>query len=331
MVENIRQLKEITAVLLSSVMDYSAVRNASLAMMELFCNATDLDKLAAINEEHIKTASGVAVSTISAVNCIMDMNRNRIFLMGLQDAIEEKLKTNPYEPVIVLYAGTGPFATLVSPLTTVFSPAQLQLVLLEINPLSIGYLNKTIQQFGMEPFVMSVIETDAASFIIPDKYQPDIIVSETMMPTLRTEPMVAIIANLVSQCTRNLILIPESVLVEVALITNIIKPGYKIFPLKQLLELNAQTAVSIKTNITSLPVFSDGITVTVDEMPDPSFTSLSLLTTIQVFKTHILDFNKCSLTMPQPVINLKDINKWPATFRFQYAMGVMPGFVVSRE
>jgi hypothetical protein len=75
-----------------------------------------------------KTPAGLAIDTRSAALCIFDMMRTRKFLLGIRDAIDEKLRIDPGQPVTILYAGTGPFATLLTPLITVFRPDQLQMV-----------------------------------------------------------------------------------------------------------------------------------------------------------------------------------------------------------
>ena len=331
MINNIKQLKQITAVLLSPELNYSGIRNACYELKDLFYDASGLDDSEKINITHIKTGSGVAVGPVSAAFCIIDMMRTRVFLMGLRDAIEEKLRMNPNEPVIVLYAGTGPFATLLTPLTTVFTSAQLRFVLLEINPVSISYLEKIIAAFDLSPYITGLVETDATTYIIPANHQPDILISETMMPALHTEPQVTIAANLITQCNRRPILIPEMIKVEAALLSNMAKEDYKILPLKLLLEFTAQTAVNIKKDIAALSVFSEGITVEIPQPPEHIYTNLCLLTTIRIFKEHCIRFNESSLTIPQPVLDIAAIKNWPAKFRFQYKTGASPGFVFSLE
>ena len=331
MTEPIEALKKITTALLSPETGPISIRNACNALKHLLNFSIGFDEEEHTGVDNIHTHEGIATNPIGAVNCINDIMRTRVFLMGIRDAIQERLVLNPGRPVTVLYAGTGPFATLITPLTTVFTPAQMQLVLLEINPVSFHYLHKTIKLFSLEPFIIEVMKTDAAAFCIPNHCQPDIIVSETMMAALKNEPQLAIMANLVTQSNRKPIMIPETISVEVAFISPNAGAGQKIYPLDVLLEFTAETAVAIKKKSGDLPVFAQGIAVRIDKVPAPEFKMLCFLTSIQVFKENKLGINKSGLTVPIGIIKTSDLNNYPSTFRFQYKMGTRPGFVVSRE
>ena len=142
MTPSFHKLKLITGDLLSPFMGYRVINEGVHSLSKLFCEAVDFDELETINQQNISTKTGKAIAPRWAASCITDMMRTRKFILGIRDAIEERLKTNPGHPVTVMYAGTGPFASLLTPLITVFSPAQLQMVLLEINPVSISYLEK---------------------------------------------------------------------------------------------------------------------------------------------------------------------------------------------
>lgn len=65
------------------------------------------------------------------------------------------------KPVRILYAGTGPFATLVLPLITKYSPEDLQLILLEVNPQTIVHLKQLIKSLGIENYIEKIICEDA--------------------------------------------------------------------------------------------------------------------------------------------------------------------------
>src|SRR6185436_5671391 len=140
---------------------------AAHALKDLFCQAVGYDEAGAALQQHIQTTGGQAINTYTAALCITDMMRTRKFLLGIKEAIEERLKTNAGKPVTVFYAGSGPFATLLTPLTTIFGPGQLQMVLLEINPASIDYLHKTVQQFRLEKYIVGIGQADAVHYIIP--------------------------------------------------------------------------------------------------------------------------------------------------------------------
>ncbi len=325
----IEKLKIITRDLLSPVLDYSAIRNASVSLKALFEDEVAFDHNDQTNWEHILTGSGQAVGPWTAAFCVTDMMRTRKFILGIREAIETRLKKEPGKPVTLLYAGTGPFATLLTPLTTVFSPSQLKMVLLEINPVSFGFLQKTIQQFGMKDYLVEAVLADAATWTIPSNLQPDIIVSETMKPGLDKEPQVSIVAYLLSQCNRDPILIPESIKVDVYLEGNLINnPDAKYF-LKTLIELDAKMAVRINNNPGDVEVVSKGIMLDISELPDPQYTSLVLITTIRVFGDHVLGYNESGISIPFHLMKTASINKYPVKLLFQYNMGSKPGFIVT--
>ena len=196
------RLKEITAVILDADAGFAAARNACNNLSDFFYEIAAPKKSASEFSKHIETASGLAVAPMSAAFCIIDFMRTQKFLMGIKQAVEDRLQKNKNKPVVILYAGTGPFATLVIPLTSVFTASQIQFVLLELNPVSINCLQKIITALGLQHYVTALTEADATSYLIDEKSQPDIIVSETMRPGLMKEPQVSIIANLLPQCIK---------------------------------------------------------------------------------------------------------------------------------
>jgi hypothetical protein len=323
------ELGRITNILLEDHIDYTAIRDACMALRNIFFEATGFDESLPETQAHISTEAGLAVGPLSAAFCITDMLRTRVFLRGLFEAIKDRLTINPSKPVTVLYAGTGPFATLLVPLTTRFTPQQLQMVLLEINPVSIIHLRKTIEYFHIEPYIALLEEADAVQYIIPQTCQPDILLSETMKPALLREPQVSIVANLATQRV-DAILIPECIRIEAAFMPQLSHPNFSVHPLCVLLELTSETGRQLKDGTIKQPVFSDGVVVEITALPDSSFTRLSLLTHLHIYKEHIVQFNESSLTIPQPVMRTDEITHWPASFHFQYLFSPEPHFLVAQ-
>lgn len=328
MTDSLKQLKEITAALLSPASDYNTLRQSAYALKDLFTQAAGFDEGDFANQQHIPTAAGLAVGPYAAAFCIIDMMRTVKFLRGIKEAVDERLKMNPGKPVLVFYAGSGPFATLLTPLITCFSPGQLQMVLLEINETSIGYLQKTIQHFNMAEYVKAVEQGDAVQYNIPEQYQPDILVSETMKPGLAKEPQVAVAASLLPQCNRQPILIPQKIKISLCLSGNLMNDPEAFIELQVLFELNTTTALQIKNDPVNIPVLSGGVDVIIPERPEPHFTKLVLDTRITVFGNHVLGLQESGLTITVPVMDIAAIKEYPARLRFRYAMGSNPGFGV---
>ena len=322
------QLTVITKSILQTELNYSDVRNATHLLSSLFCNLTGFDLEATENQQHIFLDSGLAVSPYAAAFCVTDMIRTRKYLQGIQGAIYTKLSENPGRPVIVFYAGCGPFATLLTPLTTVFSPAQLQMVLLDVNPLSLDYLQKIIHRFSMQEYILGIEMADAVHYTIPEKYKPDILVSETMKPGLVKEPQVSVISQLLSQCGSNTIVVPECIIIDACLLGNMINHPDAFQTLKTLLKFDAITAVLIKNKPQEVDVFGKGVTVTLNNRPAALFSRLVLTTTINIYGGLQLGFKESSLTIPVPVMEIATINKYPAQLLFQYQISGNPGFTV---
>lgn len=322
-------LKSVTGALLSPLRDYSGIRESVLSLKKLFSEAVAFDEMETANQQNIPTKAGMSIAPRWAASCLIDVMRTRKFILGIKDAIEERLKMNPGRPVTVLYAGTGPFASLLTPLITVFTPAQLQMVLMEINPVSIHYLQKIIQEFGMEDYLIELVQADAVTYTIPGNQQPDIIVSETMNNALQREPQVSIAANLLSQCSLNPVLIPELIKVDVCLAGNTIDHVEAIIHLKTLIDLDAETAVCIKNNPEDIPALSPGIIVTIPELPDSQYNQLVLCTSIRIFGQHRLGFNESGLTVPHLLRMTDSFKKYPVRLLFQYHIESNPGFKVT--
>lgn len=320
-------LKSITETLIADKSSPLQIRNACAELLGIFCCITGFDETDVVNNEHLQTAGGQAVSPTSAAVCIRDFMRTRVFMRGLKEAVSTRLQAQPDKAVTVLYAGTGPFATLLLPLVTIFKATQLKMLLLDINPASIAYLQLIIRYFKLEPYIIQVVETDAVTYQVPAAIQPDIIVSETMMPSLKTEPQVSIVVNLVAQCPQAL-LIPQQIEITAALLSSKLEEKDRVIPLQKVFDLTRETALVMAQRQGPALLFPEQ-RLPVEKLPAPYWSRLVLLTDIVVFKEEKLGFNDCSLTLPEKVYNLHAIKNWPCVFDIQYRIFPKPGFLVS--
>lgn len=124
------------------------------------------------------------------------------------------LQSGDQKPLQILYAGTGPYASLILPLTTVFSANQIQVTLLDIHQSSLDAVNNLISTFNLEAYFNGYIKADATRFIPDDHINYDIIISETMDKALRKEPQVAIFNHLHQFLKPNGAFIPEEIRVD---------------------------------------------------------------------------------------------------------------------
>lgn len=320
-------LKSIAETLLADESSYLQIRNACTDLLDLFYRISGFDETGEVNNEHMQTAGGQAVSPLSAAVCIRDIMRTRVFIRGIKEAISTRLQAQPGKAVTVLYAGTGPFATLLLPLVTIFDATQLKMLLLDFNPASIAYLQMIFRYFKLEPYVMQLVETDAVTYQVPIGVQPDIIVSETMMPSLKSEPQVSIVVNLVAQCPQAL-LIPQQIVVTAALLSSKLEETNRVIPLQKILDLTRETALDMAQQQGPellFPVY----TLPVEKPPALYWSRLVLLTDIVVFNKEKMGFNTSSLTIPEVVYKLHAIKNWPCFFELQYRIFPKPGFIVS--
>lgn len=156
------------------------------------------------------TTSGKAIAPKWAATCLDDFMRTRKFCIGLLKAVQAKKLTSTGK-VQVLYAGTGPFAALVLPLTTRFSCEEVSFTLLELNDYSFQILEKTIAHFKLRDYIDEMKHVDATQYVIPKPESIDILLTETMTHALKSEHQVAISYRLLSQLPEDVILIPEEI------------------------------------------------------------------------------------------------------------------------
>jgi hypothetical protein len=268
------------------------------------------------NEEAIITSGGKAIAPSVAAHCLFEMKRTAVFLRGIYKAIHEKQMNRPGKSIIILYAGTGPYATLITPLLTCFEPGEIVIDLLEINPVSLTSALQTITGLGLEQFVGSCFPGDASTFRIEKHY--DIVVSETMQAALKKEPQVSIMNNLIPQIEKEAIFIPETIIIDTFLESRgKWNPGKQILENKKVLSLGNLFTVD-KENYCPDELCE---TIEIPEHPEEC-KQLKIGTTIRVYGDEYLRKGDCTLNMPVKVCELKTSNK--QSVHFWYETGALP-------
>lgn len=238
----------------------------------------------------------------------------------------------PDRPARVLYAGCGPFATLALPLMSVLSPREAVFTLIDIHEESLFHARQLIDGFGLSSHVAAYVCTDAAQYRIPAGQNPDVIASETMNASLRSEPQVAIARHLMMQAP-DAQLIPEKVIVEACLLhlakeyappvsDGCTAPGPepdRIY-LGTVFELGARHIkdwAGLKESV--LPAARI-------RLPDsfaPRYRPM-LLTRIDVYGGNCLLDHESSLNLPQPFPG-KPVFRGGEELQFRYRLGSRPG------
>lgn len=327
--ELFKTLQKITGRLLFTGAGYLEMRDACLELFRFYNETAGFNPDEEANQHHLATPAGLAVSPCAAAYCVPDFMRTCIFLRGIKAAIDVKLKACPQRPVRILYAGTGPFATLVTPLLTLYTPAQAELVLMDINPLSLQYLQQIIRKLKLEPWIKDLVEADASTYKIPAEYQPDILVSETMKPGLEKEPQVSIVANLMAQCGKDTILVPENIKISLYLAGNRAANTDAVMKVQTLFELNAESARDIQLNKNKIPLLTEGIRVRIDNSIPSHLTCLTTATEITVFDHYRIELFQSSLTLLRDLLRVSEIKSFPAEGLIRYEIKETPGFRLS--
>lgn len=289
---------------------------AVMAFADTLFDAVNLDGNDADSRESVYTDHGKAIGPFWAALCVREVIRTQRFCRGLYKAVKQaSTKQVKPQPVHVVYAGTGPFATLALPVMLNFSPQQVQFTLLEINNESLNHLKKLIDLLELNSHVRSFELCDASLYQLPNK-EVDIVISETMNYALLKEPQINIMLNMVQQLAhRDVAFIPQAISVGIA-------KNHSLVSLCNLYTFNIATYHKIiKQSANQQPwVFDE-----TDFRYSPDMkNNLVYTTSIVVFDDEELNHPDCSLNLPQKVrVELPDNE---ATVRFKYHDGTQPGF-----
>ncbi len=274
----------------------------------------------------IQTEAGLAIGTEWAARCLDDLSRSVKFMRGVDQAIKDRLRSEPNQPVELLYAGTGPFATLAFPLLSRYTPEQLQLTLVEINEMSFGALKRLFAHPAYSGFVRQLLHADCTKLELPNWDDIDILLSETMQYTLQREHQVPITQYLVPRLRDDVVLIPQEIKVALAALEMVGGGGdWLVTPLSPLLELSKAGLTSSLTS-TGAP----GTEAAPHELflpPRAEVKGVLVLTTdIHIYGTEHLGYNESGLT------NAKSIHHAGGAavgrhFKWYYGYTPEPGIV----
>jgi len=312
------QLKSITESILFGGEDYGIIHNDLHALHNIYSSLTGIGAYDVNNGGDIFTDKGKAISPVKAAHCLLEVMRTSKFLRGINTALQRLIKKNPGKRILILYAGCGPYATLITPLTTIFSPAEIGICLLDINETSLAAVQQLYNALKLNDYVTEYIHADATLY--KTETAPDMIISETMLNALAKEPQVAIMMNLVPQLSEKGVFIPESITVTASLLSPALEQESFLVAgmiperihLAELYTIGQYQYDTCKPTIVQIPA------------QPGTFNILSLMTDITVYGEEKLTAYNCSLTIPITQLNALEHAGKKITYR--YEISNIPGF-----
>ena len=287
-----------------------------------------------LDNNEIVVQGGIALSSSGAADCVDDCLRTVNFIKGIHKALNNLVVHFPNRNINILYAGCGPYATLILPLLSLFSKERISAVFLDINISSIESVQKIISIIAFEDYNLQLIEADATTYVIPESFEVDLAVSETMHYALTREPQVAISRNIIRQLPQHAIFIPQEIKIDLAYTFFDYEPslkmdingikGYKnmqpyiynVF-VDRLLTINKEhfvgdlIASKIETDYYTLPInFSNH--------PD-----ICLFTEIKIFEDIELKTAESYITNPYCLVSIYGISNY-TEIQFVYDYGDIP-------
>lgn len=271
----------------------------------------------ALSAEDSPTETGVVLNPTHAGQCLTEVQRTESFVRGLDQAVCDRLSQGS-SPVHIFYAGCGPFATLILPLTFRYTTEEVQIYLLDYHQQSIDSAQKLLADLGKTNYLAGTVVHDAVTYRFPKDYRPDILLSETLQRALTQECLVPIVRNLLTQLPSTTILIPQEIRVS-GLWTEIpqgpenraaIRP--EDVELDPIIRFNSDTA---RTGEFVFPIWPSS--------PSHSKQTFCLQTEIDVYKSWVLRRNESGLTCPHPMPEI--VFREGEQLRFEYQIGRHPG------
>lgn len=272
-----------------------------------------------ITDDDIMLPSGKAVSTIKAAHCLLEFQRTAVFLRGIYKAVCRLKADFPLETIHILYAGCGPYATLLTPLVALFSPSEIAFTFLDINQVSLDAVKKMYEGQRLNKYVKAYICADATTYKIPERSTVHLAVSETMLNALMKEPQVAVMQNLIPQLPPMGLFLPAKITVSANLLdTNEEQRSITTGSLPRRIALGEVYTISREYYAAPQPV-----TFSIPNEVE-GFKTLYLHTRIETFGDEVLTDYQCSLTNPKKISSVSEMDGKHITFN--YLSGETPGF-----
>lgn len=323
------ELLRIASVYLEDVIDYKKLSQVTTDYKTLLHSLNNTDLNTREGRKHIYMGNGLAIGTYWAALCLDDIMRTRQFIRGAHKAIADKLVQNN-NPIHVMYAGTGPFATLLLPLIFKYPKERISYTFMEINPISFDWLKSLIDAAGLSSYNINMLLTDASTYTIDKNQLPDIIVSETMQNALDKEQQVPIFLHLMKQAKPDTVFIPEKISIHIGLrqkgITETELESKHFTRLKKILEISKESMsdfIQKPEEWQDAQTFGEEQTV-IEQEEQTGSNSVLLVTDIRVYDEEEIKISESGLTLPRSIFNLPNSLKRKLTINSWYQISNKP-------
>ncbi len=261
------------------------------------------------NKTDIAFENGVAIGLTWAAMCVDDLVRTRMFIRGVYEAVEVALQNKKDDsPVSLLYAGSGPYATLVLPLFEAFSTQELQVTIIEINETSAEKVVEVFNKLGYETYLNEVLVENAVEIDLSVLPPIDVVVSETMQHALVKEQQVPIMLNMYKQLGEKVIYVPQNISLQLSLLktaAQLRENEIKSADLKKVRSLYDLTfGVADKELFDSYEFDLKPLR----ELIKKGYSDLCVSTEIQTYNNNWIRFNESGLTIPKILEPINDSN-----------------------
>jgi len=282
----------------------------------IFQQSTQVDAFDFNATPSIMLPTGEALGTAGAAFCLLEAQRTAVFLRGITQAIRDLQQHFPNERIRILYAGCGPFATLLTPLTAIFTAQQVGWHLLDVNQNSLNSVHHLYQALNLQPYLLDTQLADATTFVMPTTNPFHLVISETMQRALQNEPQLAIMLNLIPQLQPRALFLPQCIAIHAALLLPSNSSTDEVLPptfqtLATIYEVGQSTATPPQQTPLTIP-------------PLDTPADLHLTTGIQVYKNETLSGNDTSITLPK---DLRRRLHGGEHLIFRYQWQPHPGFI----
>ncbi len=325
--DSLALLGEVANVLLREELDYLELSESINKYRSVLTEISELHLEDEGSRNDIHLSTGKAIGSTWAAMCIDDMLRTKRFIKGIDKAIKQVLGKGK-RPIEILYAGSGPFAALILPLTTRYTEEEIRIRVLEINKNSCRHLEKLISELDLLDYIESIENVDATKYVVKTSERIDILLSETMQRGLEKEQQVSIVLNLLNQLNEGVIVIPEKIELNLGVIEYVgsdsVQKNYR--SIANVFELSKKELKKYKTSsdqFGQIEFPKNEVEILRDNVGEDD--QLAIFTEIQIYEDEKLTINESGLTLPIIIQDLNNKMREDQVLQIGYEIGSNPG------